>query len=111
MFALAALSAFGPTFAAVVVAKRQGRLREVFGRFRASPFWVAAGLVASLCLHLVARVAEHALGGDVVRWFWLPQTSAQVAALVLFSLGRSSAGAVSRIRAYSSATAMCLGRC
>lgn len=87
MLAFAGLSAFGPTFAAFVVAKRRKQLREVFCRFRTNPLLLAAALAVPLCLHLVARVTEHALGGEVVRWFWLPQTSAQVVALVLFSLG------------------------
>lgn len=85
--ALTGLSAFGPTFAAYVVARREGTRREVFGRFRAHPGWVAVGLLAPLGLHLVARLLEHALGGEVTRWFWRPATSAQVAALFLFPLG------------------------
>jgi len=87
MLALAGLGAFGPTFAAFVVARRQRRLREVFGHFEAQPLWLVAALFAPLCLHLVARLGEHALGGDVTRWFWLPQTPAQVTALVFFSVG------------------------
>lgn len=87
MFALAGLSAFGPSFAAFVVARRQRRLREVFCRFRADPFWVVLALATPLLLHLVARLLEAALGGRVAQWFWLPQNSAQVAAVVFFSVG------------------------
>lgn len=87
MLALAGLGAFGPTFAAFVVAKRQRRLREVFGRFQSPPLWIVAALLAPLCLHLVARLGEHALGGNITRWFWLPQTPAQITALVFFSVG------------------------
>lgn len=87
MLALAGLSAFGPSFAAFVAARREGQLRSVFGAFSASPLWVATGLVVPLCLHLIARLLEFALGGDVARWFWLPRSSSQVAALILFSLG------------------------
>ena len=85
--ALAALSAFGPSVAAFLVARRQRRLREVFGRFRTHPLWLGAGLLAPMSLHLIARVGEYALGGHVARWLWLPRTSSQLAALVVFSLG------------------------
>lgn len=87
MFALAGLSAFGPTCAALVVARRQRRIRDVFGRFRAAPLWVALALVTPLVLHLFAKLLEVALGGNVAHWFWLPETSAQVAALVIFPIG------------------------
>jgi len=87
LFALAGLSALGPSFAAFIVARRQGRLREVFGQFRTHPGWLIAALLTPLCLHLVAKAAQYALGGDVASWFWLPQTSSQIAALVVFSVG------------------------
>jgi uncharacterized protein len=87
MFALAGLSAFGPTFAALVVAGRKRRLRAVIGRLRAPPLWAAAALLTPLFLHLVARLLERALGGNVTRWLWLPETSAQVAALFIFPIG------------------------
>jgi membrane protease YdiL (CAAX protease family) len=87
MLALAGLSAFGPSFGAFVVARRQRRLRDVFMILRTNPLWLAVGLLTAPCLHLIARLLEFALGGDVTRWFWLPQNGAQVAALVVFSLG------------------------
>lgn len=87
MLGLAGLSAFGPTFAAFIVARRQRRLREVLGRFRGPPFWVGVALVTPLFLHLLARLLEVALGGSVTQWLGLPETSAQVAALVVFPLG------------------------
>lgn len=87
MYALAGLSAFGPSFAAFVVAQRQRRLRDVFPRFRAPPLWVVAALLTPLFLHLLAKLVEVALGGKVTQWWWLPQTSAQVAALVIFPVG------------------------
>jgi membrane protease YdiL (CAAX protease family) len=87
MFALAGLSAFGPTFAAYIVARRQGRLREVFARFRTNPMWLAIGISIPPSLHLVAKLLEVALGGNLTRWFWLPQNSAAIAALVVFPLG------------------------
>jgi membrane protease YdiL (CAAX protease family) len=62
-------------------------LREVFGRFRAKPLWLVGALLLPLSLHLVARLIEHALGGNIARWFWLPQASAQIAALFVFSVG------------------------
>ena len=85
--ALAGLSAFGPSSAAFLVARRQRRLGAVFGRFRTSPIWVALALLTPLFLHLVAKLVHLAFGGRVTQWFWLPQTSAQVAALFVFSLG------------------------
>lgn len=86
-FALAGLSAFGPTFAALAVTQRQGRARDVFARVRASPAWIAVALVTPLALHTIARLLEVALGGTVERWIWLPETSAQIAALAVFSVG------------------------
>jgi uncharacterized protein len=87
MFALAGLSAFGPSIAAFVVARRTGRLREVFGRFRPQLPWMVLALVTPWLLHLVARLLEVALGGEVARWLWSPTTSAQIAALFCFSVG------------------------
>jgi membrane protease YdiL (CAAX protease family) len=85
--AMAGLSAFGPSIAAFVVARPRRELREVFGRFHANPVWIVGALLVPLSLHLLARLLDHALGGDIDRWFWLPQTSAAVAALFVFSIG------------------------
>ncbi len=87
MFALAGLSAFGPSFAAFVLAQRQGRLREVFGHFGARARWIVFALLLPLLLHLVARFSAWALGAEIDEWFWLPRAAPQIAALFFFSLG------------------------
>jgi membrane protease YdiL (CAAX protease family) len=84
---LAALSAFGPTLAAVLVAAPRRELREVFGRWRAAPVWVLAALLTPLALHLPATALEVALGGQPAQWVYLPSRPEHVAALVMFSLG------------------------
>lgn len=85
--ALAGLSAFGPTLAAVLLARREGRLRAIFSRWRTHPGWIVLALFTPMALHMVANALELALGGRPAEWVYLPVTSAHVAALVVFSLG------------------------
>lgn len=85
--ACAGLSAFGPLIAAVVVAGRQKRLGEVFRRWRANPMWLVLALFTPMAAHLVATALAFVVGGKPTRWFHPPQTSEQIAALVVFSLG------------------------
>lgn len=84
---LAGLSALGPTLAAVLLARREGRLRELFRRWRAHPGWVLLALLTPMALHMIANLLELALGGRPSQWVYLPVTAEHVAALVMFSVG------------------------
>jgi uncharacterized protein len=84
---LVALGAFGPTFAAILVAVRRHEVRSVFGTWRTNPLWIVIGLFAPLALHLPATALEVALGGQPAQWFYPPVLPEHVAALVLFSVG------------------------
>lgn len=84
---LAALSALGPTIAAVLVAAPRKELRQVFGRWRASPIWILVALATPMALHLPATAIEVLLGGRPEQWIYLPNAPERVAALVLFSVG------------------------
>jgi uncharacterized protein len=84
---LVGLGAFGPTIAASLIAARRGRLREVFGRWRTGPIWIAVGLAAPLVVHLASTLVEVALGGQPAHWFYPPNRPEYVAALVVFSIG------------------------
>jgi membrane protease YdiL (CAAX protease family) len=85
--ACAGLSAFGPLLAALAVAGRQGRLREVFGRWRTNPVWIVVALLAPLVAHLAATALYVAIGGRPEQWLHPPANPEQVAALVVFPLG------------------------
>jgi membrane protease YdiL (CAAX protease family) len=85
--ACAGLSAFGPTIAAWLVAARRGELRDVFGRWRASPTWIGVALVTPLAIHLVAVALTRGIGDGPVEWFHPPRTSEDVGALFVFPLG------------------------
>jgi membrane protease YdiL (CAAX protease family) len=81
--ACAGLSAFGPSFAALVV----GRRKDVSYRWRTSPLWVAIALATPAAIHLVATALAFAIGHRAVTWFHPPLTFEHVAALVVFPLG------------------------
>jgi uncharacterized protein len=83
----AGLSAFGPLVAALVVAGRQKRLGEVFRRWRTNPSWIVLALFTPMAAHVLATALSFAIGGKPTQWFHPPQTSEQIAALVVFSLG------------------------
>jgi membrane protease YdiL (CAAX protease family) len=83
----AGLSAFGPLFAALVIAGRQKRLGEVFGRWRANPGWILLALFAPMGIHVVATALYVMIGGQPGQWLHLPSTPEQMAALVVFPLG------------------------
>lgn len=85
--AMAGLSAFGPTLAALAVGWRRKELGEVFGRWRTSPAWIFAGLLVLPVLHVPATLLEVLLGGTPAAWFYPPATAEHVAALVFFSVG------------------------
>jgi membrane protease YdiL (CAAX protease family) len=85
--ACAGLSAFGPLFAALLVAGPRRQLRDVFGRWRTHPAWIVVGLATPAVLHLVATALYAVMGGHVDRWFHPPETPEQIAALVVFPLG------------------------
>jgi membrane protease YdiL (CAAX protease family) len=84
--ACAGFSAFGPLFAVLAVASRSER-RDVFGRFRAAPAWVALALVSPLAIHVAATALFVLLGGTASRWFHPPPNAEALAALVVFPLG------------------------
>ena len=84
---LAGLSALGPTLAAALLARREGRLRELFGRWRTRPGWILFALLTPMALHMVANLLELALGGHPAQWVYPPVTAEHVAALVMFSVG------------------------
>lgn len=85
--AMAGLSAWGPTIAAVLVAARRREVRGIFGRWRTSPGWVLIALALPFLLHLPATALEVALGGEPAQWFYPPVLPEHVAALVMFSVG------------------------
>jgi membrane protease YdiL (CAAX protease family) len=85
--ACAGLSAFGPMFAALLVAGPRGQLRDVFGRWRTHPGWVVLGLATPAALHIVATALSAAMGGHVDRWLHPPETPEQIAALIVFPIG------------------------
>jgi len=82
-----ALSACGPTIAALLLALRSGRARALFGRWRVSPCWLVIALLTPMALHLAATSIYVGLGGVPAQWLYLPTTAEHVAALVLFSVG------------------------
>jgi membrane protease YdiL (CAAX protease family) len=84
---LVALSAFGPTIAAVVVAARHGEVRSVFRPWRTHPIWIVVALLTPMALQVVARLIDFALGGQPSAWVQLPSAPEHVAALVIFSVG------------------------
>ncbi|HEY7372520.1 MAG TPA: CPBP family intramembrane glutamic endopeptidase [Polyangia bacterium] len=85
--ACAGLSAFGPLLAALAVAGPQRRLRELFGRWRTHPAWIAVALLAAPFLHALATSLYAAVGGHPTEWFHPPVTAESLAALVVFPLG------------------------
>jgi membrane protease YdiL (CAAX protease family) len=84
---MAGLGAFGPTLAATAIAWPRGELREVFGRWRTAPIWIAVALCIGPALHLVANVIEVLLGGQPAHWFYPPTRPEFIAALFAFSFG------------------------
>lgn len=86
VMAMAGLSAWGPTLAAVAVAG-SGHRRGVFRPFLAHPGWVLLALLTPLLLHLPATLLEVLLGGSPSRWVYLPDGPESIAALVMFSFG------------------------
>jgi membrane protease YdiL (CAAX protease family) len=84
--ALVGLGAWGPTFAAILVAGWRRELRGVFGRWRAHPLWIVAGLLYPAALHLPVTGIEWALGGQPA-WFHPPNKPEYIAALIMFSFG------------------------
>lgn len=84
--ACAGFSAFGPLVAVLLVATRRER-REIFGRFRAAPHWIALALIAPLAIHLLATALFVGIGGQPARWFHPPLKAEALAALVVFPLG------------------------
>jgi membrane protease YdiL (CAAX protease family) len=84
---LAGLGAFGPTLAALLVARRLGSGARIFGPWRARPALVLLALFTPLLLHLLATLIERALGGHPAHWFYFPSSPERLLALAFFSLG------------------------
>src|SRR6185295_7713072 len=72
--ALVGLSAFGPLIAVLAVAGPRKQLRQVFGRWRTNPVWIAVALATPIVVHLVATALFVAIGGRPDRWFHPPNT-------------------------------------
>jgi membrane protease YdiL (CAAX protease family) len=85
--ACAGLSAFGPLVAALVIAGRQRRLGEVFGRWRTNPLWIVLALVTPMTIHTVAAALSTASGFRPSQWLHPLSSPEQIAALVVFPLG------------------------
>lgn len=84
---LAGLSAFGPTIAAVLVARRRGGARQVFGPWRANPAWILLALFTPMLVQTLARLVDLALGHPPTAWVLLPPGPEQAIALVFFPIG------------------------
>ena len=85
--ACAGLSAFGPLIAATVIAAYQGRLRDVFGRWRGGLVWIALALAIPLAIRVLAAALTALLGFELSQWIYPPSEPTRVAALVVFPLG------------------------
>lgn len=85
--AIAGLSAFGPTLAAVLVARRRREARGVFRPWRTHPGWVLLALLSPMLLQLVAVLIDKALGGSPSAWVHLPAAPEHYAAMIVFSIG------------------------
>jgi uncharacterized protein len=85
--AMGGLSAFGPTLAAVIVARRRREARGVFRPWRTHPGWVLLALLSPMLLQLVAVLIEKALGGSPSAWVHLPAAPEHYAAMIVFSVG------------------------
>jgi membrane protease YdiL (CAAX protease family) len=87
--ALAAIgfSAFGPLFAALLVAGPRRQLAEVFGHWRSQPHWIALALLAPFTIHFIATLSFALLGGHPAHWVHPPTTAEAYAALLVFPLG------------------------
>jgi membrane protease YdiL (CAAX protease family) len=84
---LVGLGALGPTFAAFLIARRRGELRDVFGHWKTDPLWIALGLVLPFTLQLAATAIDVAFGGRPSHWFYPPVRLEHFAALLIFPLG------------------------
>lgn len=84
---LTGLGALGPTLAALAIAGYRRELREVFGRWRTAPRWIALALLLKPAMHLPATALDVALGGEPANWFYPPVRPEHLAALVMFSVG------------------------
>src|SRR5688500_8686596 len=69
---LAGLGAWGPTFAALLIAYRRRELRGTFGQWRTDPIWIVLAFFAMTAIHLPATLIEVALGGQPAAWFYPP---------------------------------------
>src|SRR6185503_15449133 len=78
---------WGPTLAACWIAARRGRLRDVFGNWRANPIWIIVALFVPLAVQLPATAIEVLLGGHPAHWFYPPSRPEHFAALIVFSFG------------------------
>lgn len=84
---LAGLSAFGPTLAAVAIARRHGGARQIFGPCRTNPGWILLALLTPMLAQMAARLIDLALGHPPTAWVLLPPGPEQWIALVMFPIG------------------------
>jgi membrane protease YdiL (CAAX protease family) len=85
----AGLSAFGPSFAALVFSFREGSTREVFTRFRTAPGWLGwafLALLTPIALRLLAALVSALFGFELSQWYYAPELATQQAALFVFPL-------------------------
>lgn len=83
--ALAGLSAFGPTLAALLVAR--GVRGSIVWRWQTHFRWLAIGIAMPIVVHQLANVLAVAVGSPPERWLYLPERPEDFAALVVFPIG------------------------
>lgn len=88
---LVGLGALGPTFAAILVARREpGGVRALFrqlGIWRVSPIWYAVALFGSGVVFTGGMAVYSFFGHDAGPWWYPPNEAPRIIALVMFPLG------------------------
>ena len=90
--AIAAIGAFGPLVAAVVMSFVEARWEGVKTLFRPSAIrrvpagWLVVALASFVAVNVAGVAAYRALGGAGVQWLYLPTTAQHVAGLVMMPL-------------------------
>lgn len=88
---LTGLGALGPTFAAILVARREpGGVRALFRQllvWRVSPLWYAVALLISGVLFSGGMALYSLTGHDAGPWFYPPNEAPRIVALFFFPIG------------------------
>lgn len=88
---LTGLGALGPTFAAILVARREpGGVRALFrqlGIWRVSPIWYAIALLGSGVVFTGGMAVYSTFGHDAGPWWYPPNEAPRLVALVVFPIG------------------------